>query len=207
MRQILLQIGKKFYGDFSDVATDLWRGLFEPMQCHERYQRFKSGRTSFEDDPKSGRPSTSMDDNHVEKVFAAISQNRSPTVREVAEEVGICKSSCHLILTEKLQMRRVSGGLCAASADASLLIHEFLTKHETTVTPPSRPALQIWPPADFSLFPKWKFSLKGQRFQTVEKLEKNLIRDLPAVPQNMFQDAFQKWKRHWEWCIKGGGVL
>jgi len=41
-------------------------------QCHEWYQRFKSGRTSIEDDPKSGRPSTSMDDDHVEKVLAVI---------------------------------------------------------------------------------------------------------------------------------------
>jgi len=49
--------------------------------------------------PKSGRPSTSMDDDHVEKVLAVIRQNRRLTVREVAEEVGICKSSCHLILT------------------------------------------------------------------------------------------------------------
>ena len=31
-------------------------------QCHEWYQRFKSGRTSVEDDPIFGRPSTSMDD-------------------------------------------------------------------------------------------------------------------------------------------------
>ena len=29
MRQILFQIGKNFYGDFSDAATGLWRGLFE----------------------------------------------------------------------------------------------------------------------------------------------------------------------------------
>jgi len=29
LRQILFQIGKNFYGDFSDVATGLWRGLFE----------------------------------------------------------------------------------------------------------------------------------------------------------------------------------
>jgi len=77
-------------------------------QCHEWYQRFKSGRTSIEDDPKSGRPSTSMDDDHVEKVLALIRQNRRLTVREVAEEVGICKSSCHQILTDKLKMRRVA---------------------------------------------------------------------------------------------------
>jgi len=45
-------------------------------QFHEWYQRFKSGRTSIEDDPKSGRPSTSMDDDYVEKVLAVICQNR-----------------------------------------------------------------------------------------------------------------------------------
>jgi len=47
-----------------------------------------------------------VDDDHVEKVLAVIRQNRRLTVREVAEEVGICKSSCHLILIEKRKMRR-----------------------------------------------------------------------------------------------------
>jgi len=70
-------------------------------QCHEWYQRFKLSRTSIKDDPKSGRPSTLMDDDHVEIVLAVICQNRRLTVREFAEEVGICKSSCHLILTKK----------------------------------------------------------------------------------------------------------
>ena len=77
-------------------------------QCHEWYQRFKSGRTSIEDDPKSGRPSTSMDDDHVQKMFGVIRRNRRLTVREVSEEVEICRSSCHLILTGKLKMRRVA---------------------------------------------------------------------------------------------------
>ena len=63
---------------------------------------------SIEDDPKSGGPSTSMDDNHVEKVLAVVRQNCRLTVREVAEEVGICKSSCNIILTDKLKMRRVA---------------------------------------------------------------------------------------------------
>ena len=54
-------------------------------QCHEWYLRFKSGRTSIEDDPKSGRPSTSMDDDHVEKVLAVFRQNRRLIVGEVAE--------------------------------------------------------------------------------------------------------------------------
>jgi len=39
----------------------------------------------------------------------------------------------------------------------------------------------------------------------VEVIEENSIRDLSAVPQNTFQDAFQKWKKkRWERCIKSG---
>jgi len=59
-------------------------------------------------------------------------------------------------------------------------------KHEMTVVPHS-PYSQDLAPADFFLFPKWKSSLKGCRFQTVEEIEENLILDLCAVPQNTFQ--------------------
>jgi len=31
------------------------------------------------------------------------------------------------------------------------------------------------------------------------------MRNLRAIPQNMFQDAFQNWEKLWEWCIKSGG--
>ena len=109
-------------------------------QYHEWYQRFKSDRTSVEDDPNSGRPSTSMDDDRVEKVLAVIRQNRPDLT-----------------------------------------------------------------PADFFLFPNLKSSLKGRRFQTVEETEENSTRDLRAIPQNTFQDAFQNWKKRWERCIKSGG--
>ena len=74
-------------------------------------------------------------------------------------------------------------------AHASFLICEFLTKHESTVVPlpPCSPDLA---PADFFLFLKLKCQLKGRRFQRVEEMEENLIRDLHAIPQNTFQDAF-----------------
>ena len=77
-------------------------------QCYEWYQLFKSGRTSIEDDPKPGRPSSSTGDDHIEKVRYVIRENRRLTVREVSEKVGICKSSCHTILTEKRKMHRVA---------------------------------------------------------------------------------------------------
>jgi hypothetical protein len=58
-------------------------------QCYEWYQSFKSGRRSIEDDPKSGRPSSSTGDDHIEKLRSVIRENRRLTVREVSAEVGI----------------------------------------------------------------------------------------------------------------------
>ena len=49
-----------------------------------------------------------MGDDHIEKVHSVIRENRRLTACEVSEEVGICKSSCHMILTEKLKMHRVA---------------------------------------------------------------------------------------------------
>jgi len=77
-------------------------------QCYEWFKRFKEGRMSVGEDPRPGRQSTSINDDHDERVRAVIHGNRRLTVRQVADEVGISIGSCHQIFTEKLQMRRVS---------------------------------------------------------------------------------------------------
>jgi len=78
------KLGKAFTETSQMLQQAYGEDCLSRTQCHEWYQCFKSGRTSIEDDPKSGRPSTSMDDDHVEKVLALIRQNRRLTVREVA---------------------------------------------------------------------------------------------------------------------------
>ena len=93
MHQILFQIGKNFTETFHMLQQAYGEDCLSRMQCHKWYQRFRLGRMSIKDDPKSGRPFTSMDDNHLEKVLTVFHQNRCLTVCEIAEEVGICKSS------------------------------------------------------------------------------------------------------------------
>ena len=56
-------------------------------------------------------------------------------------------------------------------------------------------------PADFFLFPKLRIALKGRRFQTIEKIQENAIRELRAITEIAFQEAFQQWKKRWETCI------
>ncbi|EFN79966.1 Putative uncharacterized protein FLJ37770, partial [Harpegnathos saltator] len=51
----------------------------------EWLKKFREGRESVEDDPRSGRPSTSTDDAHIGKVRELLPQNRRLTVREIAD--------------------------------------------------------------------------------------------------------------------------
>jgi len=139
----------------------------------------------------------SMDDDHVEKVLAVIHQNHCLAPCEVAEEVGICKSSCHRILTNKLQMRCVAAKFVPCVLTDALLVREFLTKQEITVVPQPSYSPDL-APADFLLFSKLKSLLRGRRFQKVEEIEENSIWDLHAIPQNTFQNAFHTGKKCWK---------
>jgi hypothetical protein len=54
---------------------------------------------------------------------------------------------------------------------------------------------------DFSLFPRLRIQLKGHNFDTVDVIEAVLN----TVTEHDFQDAFKKWQKCWEWCIRAGG--
>jgi hypothetical protein len=56
-------------------------------------------------------------------------------------------------------------------------------------------------PSRFFLFPKLKTTLKGRRFKTIEEIQENAIRELRAITESAFQEAFQQWKKRWERCI------
>jgi len=68
--------------------------------------------------------------------------------------------------------------------------------------PPYSPNLT---PVDFFLFPKLKTTFKGRRFQTIEEIQENAIRELRAISESAFQEAFQQWKKRWNRCIASTG--
>jgi len=83
----------KFCFKLGKTATETWKMLQQAFgdecmsqtQCFEWYGRFKTGRTSIEEDPQSGRPSTSTDDVHIDAVRDLILQNRRLNIREIPE--------------------------------------------------------------------------------------------------------------------------
>jgi len=203
LSQILFQIGKNFTETFQMSQQAYGEDCLSRTPCYEWYQRFKSGRTYIKYDPKSGRPSTSMDDDRVEKVLAVIRQN-IPHGETVNKEfyLNVLKRLRAAVRRKRPEAWTNNTRMLHhdnAPAHASLLICKFFTKHETTVVPQPSYSPDL-APVDFFLFPNLKSSLRGHRFQTVEETEENLMWDLRAIPQN----TFQNWKKrlgavHQEW--------
>ena len=95
----------KIQGFFSDDAMGI-------TQIKEWYNRFKDGRMSVESDTRSGRPSTSRNDELIDQVQTLVMQDCHVPVRELAEEVGLRTGSVQSILTDDLALQRVSTNSC-----------------------------------------------------------------------------------------------
>jgi len=77
----------------------------------------------------------------------------------------------------------------SAPAHTSVLIRSYVAKHQTSVVthPVCSPDLA---PAEFFQFSKHKTIWKGRCFQTIEEFQKNEIRELRAIIESEFQEAF-----------------
>jgi transposase len=76
--------------------------------CFEWHARFKRGRTSLEDDERSGRPSTSSTPKNVKTIRWLAHEDRRKTIKEIAAIVNVSYGTVHTILTCDLNMHRVA---------------------------------------------------------------------------------------------------
>ena len=92
----------------------------------------------------------------------------------------------------------------SAPSHTSVVTQQFLAKNKMAVIPhpPYSPDLVS---CDFFLFPKMKLKLKGRRFYTIEEIQAESQRVLDTLAEKDFQEAFQKWRRWWDWCLHAGG--
>ena len=92
---------KKDYGDraLPKSTTYCW------------YKFFKDGRERVEDKERLGRPSTSMDDDHIQKVKDLVLVSRRLTIRDIPDEIGVSKESVNSILKDVLVLKRVKSQL------------------------------------------------------------------------------------------------
>lgn len=92
-------------------------------QVFEWFGRFKRGEMCVEDQARSGRPSTSRNEENIEKVRQKINEDRRQTIDQISAETGISWSSCQRILSEDLHLRRV----------AAKFVPRLLTQEQKTI--------------------------------------------------------------------------
>ncbi|KAJ4436625.1 hypothetical protein ANN_16756 [Periplaneta americana] len=70
--------------------------------------RFKGGRESVEDNPRSDRPSSSKTNENIAKVHDIVRSDRRLKIREMVDELSLSLYAVQSILTEDLNMRQPS---------------------------------------------------------------------------------------------------
>ena len=172
------------------------------------HARFKTGRTSVDDDEHTGRPTSCTTPETVARIQELIRQDRRRTIRDIAEEVEVGYGTCQRVLTEEYGMHRVAAKFVPRilTADQKLqrVPHQFLAENKIALIPypPYSPDLEL---CDFFLFPKMKLKLKGRRFVSIDDIQAETQKVLDALTEKDFQEAFQKWRRRWDRCLHEGG--
>ena len=70
--------------------------------------RFKQGRESPEDDPRSGRPLSAFTENDISAVKNLIDEDAGYTIEEISETPNINSGAVFVILKQRLKLRKIS---------------------------------------------------------------------------------------------------
>ena len=169
-------------------------------RVYEWFSRFKNGKMPIEDQPRSGRPTTSRSDENVDKINALVCEDRRRTIDQLCEMSGISWSSIQRILSEDLPMGRV-----AAKFVPRLLRHvlsfKISSKGMTPIAHPPPPYSPELAPCDFFLFRRMKRDMKGKHFATVEEVKQKSLEGLKNIPISEFKKCFEQWEDRLPKCV------
>jgi hypothetical protein len=139
-------------------------------QVFQWHARFQTGRTSVDDDERTGRPTSCTTPETVARIVELNHQ-------DIAEEVEVGYGTCQQVLMEGLGMHRVAAKfvpriLTADQKQQRVNVcterRQLASNDETFL---SRVITGDLAPCDFFLFPKMKLKLKGRRFDTIEEIQ------------------------------------
>jgi len=88
-------LSPRYVCDTGKYRTTLRHPTLSRPKVFRWHKAFKEGRENVEDDPCSGRPISSTNDENVEVVRAVTAKDRRLRVRMIAEETGLDKSAVY----------------------------------------------------------------------------------------------------------------
>jgi len=103
-----MKLGKSGAETFEMIRCAYGNEAMSHARCFKWDARFKRGRTSLEDDERSGRPSTSSTPKNVETIRRLVHEDRRRTIKAIAAIVNVSYGTVQTILTCDLNMHHVA---------------------------------------------------------------------------------------------------
>jgi len=168
-------------------------------------------RNDRKDDQRSGRPSTSKNDENVSRVSDLLNADRRTSVRMMAETLNIPRTIAHNmvsnnntnnnlqkvcaklvpeLLTDDHEKNRVTIAtelLERVQNKTDFLDHSLATPHQSLYSPDLSPANPF-------LFPRIKTTLKGTRFENIKTIKTTVTKALNEVSAKAFQNVYRRRK-------------
>jgi transposase len=153
-------------------------------------QRYREGRKDSTDNKRSGSPSTSRNDENIDRVHSLVLSDRRMTIQMIANEFQIGKTSAYSILAEDLEMRKI----CAKIVPKLLIPEQKFRRKQCCID---------WKALDESA--KCKLVLRGRHLGNVTTITAESTTLLQGLKEDDFQGCFNQWKRRWDKCIASEG--
>jgi len=92
---------------FQELQQAYGDSVLSRAQVFGWFKAYLEGRNSIENEPRSGRPSTSKNDENITRVRNLVRSDRRLTVRMIGEQLGLSRTTVHQILTNDLEMKKI----------------------------------------------------------------------------------------------------
>jgi len=103
-----VKLGKSGVETFEMIRRAYRNKAMRRARCFQWHARFKRGRTSLEDDERSGRTSTSSTPKNVETIRRLVHEDRRRTIKDIAKIVNVSYGTVQTILTCDLNRHHVA---------------------------------------------------------------------------------------------------
>ena len=108
-------LGKRATKTLTMIQQAFGDQSFSRARVFQWHARFKTGRTSVDDDEHIGRSTSCTTCETLTRIQELFRQDRCRTIHDIAEEVEIVYVTCQRFLKEELGMHRVEPNLCPGS--------------------------------------------------------------------------------------------
>ncbi|GFN92049.1 histone-lysine N-methyltransferase SETMAR [Plakobranchus ocellatus] len=92
---------------YREIVENYGEHAMSMIQVYQWCSWFKDGRTSLQDEPRSGRPNTANNDWNTARVDELIKVNRRVKLKEISLKLDIPKTNVYEIVHDKLGYRKV----------------------------------------------------------------------------------------------------